>query len=675
MDVLGKRTHAEAFEHHDSPKPDTSNDQQTFFQTSPNNAVLEEEPCVVNSSTSTLQFSGINLEDILVIEVCAGSARLSKTCRKLGLRAMAIDKTTSRGCGTEILVLDLTIDSQLQLLLDIITAEKDRIVMVFIAPPCGTASRARERPIKTTLLKNRRAPPPLRTDNMPDGKDGLTGPDKLKTEMANQLYQAITSVVMLANSFDLCVVVENPGNSLYWLTSFARAYIDNISSFWVAFHNCAHGGDRDKLTKFWSNKDWLNQLEMKCDGSHTHKSWKPRVQDGELVFPTAEEAAYPWLLCKRIANIVKTKAVSLGAADLYSLQQQLTDESFTKMNRYLFGALPRSAKLKPMVPEFGHQVTVVAPAQHDDFAEAALSSFPKGAKVLSRTLLQWGDVRTNESNNNLVKKVGFSDNGPLEGQMVEMYEVGVPLEPVEFLQKAANAGHPRDLKRFLGNAMHDVIVENFHQPPHIVAKKRIDFIKKFTDLSGKNKVDELKLRAKMPRHLKEVLKGKRLATLGAMLSELGFPDEHLIDEIVSGFRLSGWMTETKIFPKSTKSPSLTTEGLKSSCNSFNEKVRKQMNLKQDSTLEMDTWKETEHELEQGWIWEDKTGSWSDKVVARRFGIVQGEKTRVIDDCSVCGLNMTVGLKEKFKLHTVDQLCSMLSHSLAISTSDHCPVIG
>ena len=83
-----------------------------------------------------------------MIEVCAGSARLSKTFRKLGLRAMAIDKTTSRGCGAEILVLDLTFDSQLQLLLDIITAEKDRI-----APPCGTASRARERPIKTTLLK------------------------------------------------------------------------------------------------------------------------------------------------------------------------------------------------------------------------------------------------------------------------------------------------------------------------------------------------------------------------------------------------------------------------------------------------------------------------------------------------------------------------------------------
>ena len=44
-----------------------------------------------------------------------------------------------------------------------------------------------------------------------------------------------------------------------------------------------------------------------------------------------------------------------------------------------------------------------------------------------------------------------------------------------------------------------------------------------------------------------------------------------------------------------------------------------------------------------------------------LGFVKGVKTRVIDDCSVCGLNMTVGVREKFALHTIDQLCSMLVH--------------
>ena len=667
--VGGKRRHDEAFSKPtEEPPSPASLSHETLFHEAHEEATLKENPCIEHSPESTSKFSGAHLDEMLVIEICAGSARLSKTCRKIGLRAMAIDKITSRGCGTEILVMDLTDDLQFQLLLDIINAERHRIIMIFIAPPCGTASRARERPIKRSLLKNRQAPRPLRTTEQPDGKDGLKGTDKVKTELANQLYQAITSLVLFANNLDLCVVIENPGNSLYWLTSFARAYIDNIQSFWVEFHNCCHGGDRDKLTKFWSNRDWMFPLEMFCDGSHIHKSWRPRVQDGNLVFPTAEEAAYPWLLCTRIANIAKT--------EVQSLRQQLGDENFTKMNRYLFGALPRSIKLKSMVPEFGAQAAVVSPAQHADFTDAVPASFPKGATVLSRALLQWGKFRTEESNRHKsLKLVGFENEGPSEGTTVEVYNVGVPLDPLEFLYKASEAGHPRDIKRFVGEAVHDVMVENFHRPPHNLAKKRIDFIKKFTNLSLANKVEELKLRVKMPPHLKDLLKGKRLATLSAMLEELGFPDKSLTNDIVSGFKLSGWMTESNLFPKNVKSPSLTVEALNSSCNSFNEKVRKQMNLRQEAVLETDTWRETEHELDQGWIWEDKSGSWKDKIVARRFRIIQGEKTRVIDDCSVCGLNMTVGLKEKFKFHSIDQLCSMLCHSLSLSDDQHGPVLG
>ena len=58
-----------------------------------------------------------------------------------------------------------------------------------------------------------------------------------------------------------------------------------------------------------------------------------------------------------------------------------------------------------------------------------------------------------------------------------------------------------------------------------------------------------------------------------------------------------------------------------------------------------------------------------------FGIRQGEKTRVIDDCTVCGLNLTVGTKEKFSLHTIDQLCGMLDHSFKCSKGQHCKVLG
>ena len=57
---------------------------------------------------------------------------------------------------------------------------------------------------------------------------------------------------------------------------------------------------------------------------------------------------------------------------------------------------------------------------------------------------------------------------------------------------------------------------------------------------------------------------------------------------------------------------------------------------------------------------------SGKVVARRFGILQGEKIRVIDDLSCCGLNSTVGLREKFVPHSIDKMAAMLAYATSLA---------
>ena len=77
-----------------------------------------------SSASSPLRFSEFSIDELLVVEICAGSARLTKTCRKIGLRGLAVDRSKERSCGTDILALDLTVDSQLQLLLDVLGAKK-----------------------------------------------------------------------------------------------------------------------------------------------------------------------------------------------------------------------------------------------------------------------------------------------------------------------------------------------------------------------------------------------------------------------------------------------------------------------------------------------------------------------------------------------------------------------
>jgi hypothetical protein len=42
--------------------------------------------------------------------------------------------------------------------------------------------------------------------------------------------------------------------------------------------------------------------------------------------------------------------------------------------------------------------------------------------------------------------------------------------------------------------------------------------------------------------------------------------------------------------------------------------------------------------------------------------------------TVCGLNLTVRTREKFALHTADQMCS-IGHSLELAEGSHCPISG
>ena len=54
------------------------------------------------------KFAGKSLSNILMVELYAGSARLSKACQQVGVRSIAVDKTTQRSQGTRIFTCDVT---------------------------------------------------------------------------------------------------------------------------------------------------------------------------------------------------------------------------------------------------------------------------------------------------------------------------------------------------------------------------------------------------------------------------------------------------------------------------------------------------------------------------------------------------------------------------------------
>ena len=64
------------------------------------------------------------------------------------------------------------------------------------------------------------------------------------------------------------------------------------------------------------SEDVFEPLTAFCDGNHKHATWNPKVIGSQLTFPTAEEAAYPVLLCKRVVALLLSYAFFFRSSSL-----------------------------------------------------------------------------------------------------------------------------------------------------------------------------------------------------------------------------------------------------------------------------------------------------------------------------------------------------------------------
>ena len=107
------------------------------------------------------------------------------------------------------------------------------------------------------------------------------------------------------------------------------------------------------------------------------------------------------------------------------MEQQANQDHFSMLDRYIFGALPRSTKLRPLAPEFATFHYVVTPGQHLDRVAEVLRAFPKGAKLLSRKLWQWGEFRAEQFTGKCLF-IDLVEEEIMPNDVVECHHVGVP---------------------------------------------------------------------------------------------------------------------------------------------------------------------------------------------------------------------------------------------------------
>ena len=170
----------------------------------------EEDASAVPRTTERV---GNHIQRFFSLEVFCGAAGITAALKRIGLKAsFGIDSTLYAVRKGPVIRLDLSTESAQHLLFRVL--QSSRLLIVWIAPPCGTASRARELPLPNCKYQ----PPVLRTDEFPDRLTNLAPHLLQRLAKANAMYDLAAAVCVLCAQNNVAWITENPVDSLFWRT-------------------------------------------------------------------------------------------------------------------------------------------------------------------------------------------------------------------------------------------------------------------------------------------------------------------------------------------------------------------------------------------------------------------------------------------------------------------------
>ena len=210
---------------------------------------------LIRSSSSILQVLRLPvLGKPLALELCSGSAGVSLELGKLGWAAVAVDrKVKVRSDEFVLITADLRHKTVQKDLLRI--ARHPDLRYVHVAPPCGTASRARDKLVRPHVQREDLPDPPqLRSDAFPMGLPNLnTRHPKLYLPVvaANEVYIFAAEFCATLTSLGISWTLENPARSYFWEVPVIKNLLGDAVGD-VLLDLCMFGSKRMKHTRLRS---------------------------------------------------------------------------------------------------------------------------------------------------------------------------------------------------------------------------------------------------------------------------------------------------------------------------------------------------------------------------------------------------------------------------------------
>lgn len=171
------------------------------------------------------------------------------------------------------------------------------VVAVWLGTPCGSFSRARDRP---------GGPPRLRSDQCPLGLDDLKPADREKVRIGNIMMNFSASVLLLCRRHVIPAALENPAGSRIWLCKPIAAVRKWAVSREIVTDYCQFGEAWRKRTRILSVYADLSAAERKCHGKGicTATGRRHETLSGchNGVFRTSLAEPYPRGLCRCLVD-------------------------------------------------------------------------------------------------------------------------------------------------------------------------------------------------------------------------------------------------------------------------------------------------------------------------------------------------------------------------------------
>ena len=566
-----------------------------------------------------------SITSVTSVELMCGAAGVSAELRKGGVDAIGVDWVRN-ACSkpkAPVMQADCSEPNGQRLTLDLL--ENGNVEYTHAAPPCGTASRARERPLPQKLIRQGcPAPRPLRSESYPEGLPGLSSTEQLRVTLANKIYVSVLACILLMRNSGKLWTLENPLTSYLWLFPGYAALLAMEGVYSVEFQQCNHGGTRPVWRRWATNIKGLMVLAGKCNGLHSHEPFevhKPNDAKSPWRFDTTKEAEYPLDLCRKVAGFVLQAIISRGFIPLPDSLSTADDHPVTKRFRLRasVGLFVRGNRLPPAISEYAEVIQLPLPAK-----PPAVGS-----------TLQLQDRRTGRVLRHEPEKGVRSGTSEL---FQDAYmAVGVYRTPQQFADEAARWRHPIDLC----TATPDIVKRNlFWQLTTSkcdVAKFRLGQLQKLRALIPSFEAKEVANRARCSLQMVKVLEGKKLELLRYLLQQSSYPDTQVVDDILNGMPLVGVMPGSGVFPPKVRAAQITPQQLRSSSRWTRAAILAKVRPSNDDSVDQAVWAETLLEIDKGWL----TGPYrqeqvslllgNDWIASRRFGLRQNDKIRMIDD--------------------------------------------